>query len=292
MIIFKKTHDILDYILRKKQDKKTVGFIPTMGALHAGHISLIDRSKNENDLSVVSIFVNPTQFNNAVDFEKYPKTIEDDINKLEDAFCDVLFLPEIDEVYPDPEYRLVYDLGDLETILEGKYRPGHFQGVCQVVHRLLEIVKPDNLYLGQKDFQQSLVIKKMVELEGIVVKIHIIETMREEDGLAMSSRNLRLTPEQRKEANTIHEVLKWVKDEVKPGDLMLVKVQGSIYLTKHNFKVDYLEIADPEDLTVRHRWDGKKSYVILTAAYLGDIRLIDNLLVEEMSEEVTKDIQL
>ena len=280
MIIFKKTDDILAFILKKKAASKSIGFVPTMGALHAGHTSLIAKSKIENDLSVVSIFVNPTQFNNAKDFEKYPKTISDDIDKLEAASCDILFLPSVAEVYPDPNHRPVFDIGELAITLEGRYRPGHFQGVCQVVHRLLEIVNPDNLYLGQKDFQQCLVIKKMIETEGLPVKVHIAQTMREKDGLAMSSRNLRLTTEQRDAANTIFEVLQWVRDEVRPGDLMLVKVQASIFLTKHNFKVDYLEIADPHDLTVMHRWDGKQSYVILTAAYLGEIRLIDNLLVE------------
>lgn len=283
MIIFKKTDDILAFIIPKKGSGISIGFVPTMGALHQGHISLIENSKSENDLTVLSIYVNPRQFNNAADFAKYPKTIEEDINKLEAASCDILFLPDTDEIYPDLDHRPVYDIGDLEIILEGKYRPGHFQGVCQVVHRLLDIVSPDNLYLGQKDFQQCLVIKKMVEDHAIPVKVHITDTLREKDGLAMSSRNLRLSTAQRAVANTIHEVLQWVKDEVKPGDLMLVKVQGSVYLTKHGFKVDYLEIADPRDLTVMHRWDGKQSFVILTAAYLGDIRLIDNLLIEEKS---------
>ena len=283
MIIFKKTYDISAFILRKKKENQRIGFVPTMGALHTGHISLIEESKKENDLTVVSIFVNPTQFNNPADFEKYPKTIEDDINRLEAASCDVLFLPDTEEVYPDPTFKPLYDIGELEIILEGKYRPGHFQGVCQVVHRLLDIVSPHNLYLGQKDFQQCLVIKRMIEDNAIPVNVHIVETMREADGLAMSSRNLRLSNKQRGVANTIYEVLQWVKDEVKPGELMLTKVQGSVYLTKHNFKVDYLEIVHPEDLSIMYSWDGKKNYVILTAAYLGEIRLIDNLLVQENS---------
>lgn len=284
MIIFKKTYDILDFILNKKRDSITIGFVPTMGALHQGHISLVEESKAHNNLSVVSIFVNPKQFNNADDLARYPTTIEEDINRLEAASCDILFLPDTEEVYPDSNYKPVYDLGELEIALEGKYRPGHFQGVCQVVHRLLDIVKPDSLYLGQKDYQQCLVIKKMIGDLGIPVKVHVRDTIREDDGLAMSSRNKRLTPQQRDVANILHEVLLWVKDEVMPGDLMLVKIQGSVYLTKHGFKVDYLEIADPADLTVMHRWDGKQSYVIVTAAYLGDIRLIDNLLVEQKTD--------
>lgn len=280
MIIFKKTEDISAFIAKMKVETKTIGFVPTMGALHAGHLSLVEKSKTQNDVSVVSIFVNPKQFNNAADLAKYPKTIEEDINKLEAASCDILFLPDIAEIYPDTNYKPVYDLGDLEIILEGKYRPGHFQGVCQVVHRLLDIVRPENMYLGQKDFQQCLVIKKMIADYNMAVSVHVVDTMREQDGLAMSSRNLRLTPEQRAHANTIYEVLQWVKDEVKAGDLMLVKIQGSVYLTKHHFKVDYLEIANTTDLTPMHSWDGKQDFVILTAAYLGEIRLIDNLLVE------------
>lgn len=255
-----------------------------MGALHAGHISLIEKSKTQNDLSVVSIFVNPKQFNNAADFAKYPQTIEEDINKLEASSCDILFLPDTSEIYPDPNYMPSYDIGELEVILEGKYRPGHFQGVCEVVHRLLDIVRPDNLYLGQKDFQQCIVIKKMIADLAIPVSVHITDTMREKDGLAMSSRNLRLTPDQRAVANTIYEVLQWVEDEIKPGDITLIKVQGSVYLTKHNFKVDYLEIVNTNDLSIMHRWDGKQSFAILTAAYLGEIRLIDNLLVKQKSD--------
>lgn len=281
MIIFKRIEEIHDFISGQKAGHQTIGFVPTMGALHEGHISLVTKAKKENNVVVVSIYVNPTQFNNATDFQKYPKTIEEDINKLEAASCDILFLPDTNQIYPHQTIQRDYAIGDLEVTLEGKYRPGHFQGVCQVVHRLLDIVKPENLYLGQKDFQQCLVIKKMIKEEGLPVRVHIIETIREADGLAMSSRNLRLTVEQRQMANTLFEVLQWVRDEVKPGDLLLVKTQGSVYLTRHNFKVDYLEIADPDDLTVMHTWDGRKSFVILVAAALGDIRLIDNLLIEQ-----------
>jgi pantoate--beta-alanine ligase len=283
MIIFKKSEELLAFIIRKKNENKKVGFVPTMGALHDGHISLIASANSRNDLTVVSIFVNPTQFTNAADFEKYPKTIEEDINKLEAAECDVLFLPDVDEVYPNPIKQAVYEIGFLENILEGKFRPGHYQGVCQVVHRLLDIVRPDDLYLGQKDFQQCLVLKKMIRDADLPVSVHIVETMREKDGLAMSSRNLRLTDAQRKVANSIFKAMQKVKDDMEAGDLSQVKKLGARYLTEHDFKVDYLEIADPDDLTVMHSWDGKKSYVILAAAYLGDIRLIDNLLVEEKS---------
>ena len=185
-----------------------------MGALHSGHISLITNSKIQNQLTVSSIFVNPTQFNNAKDFEKYPITLEKDIDQLEKNGCNVLFLPPVEEIYTDGLNKLPhYNLGYLETVLEGKYRPGHFQGVCQVVHRLLNIVQPDYLYLGQKDYQQCMVIKKLIELTQLKINVVISNTLRENDGLAMSSRNMRLNEEERKLSVKIFETLSFIKKE-------------------------------------------------------------------------------
>ena len=280
MILFKKAADISHYLLQTSKLGNGIGFVPTMGALHQGHISLIGISKKENAITVCSIFVNPTQFNDAKDFEKYPNTIEKDIDALEKAGCDVLFLPSVSEMYPNgTQNAQSYNLGYLETVLEGKYRPGHFQGVCLVVHRLLTIIPADQLYLGQKDYQQCMVIKKLVELEKIKTTINICPTLRETSGLAMSSRNMRLSDIDKQQALTIFETLSYLKNNIKPGDLSELKQAALNNLTNAGFKVDYVEIADAGNLDIINHWDGNKKLVAVAAAFLGDVRLIDNLLL-------------
>jgi pantoate--beta-alanine ligase len=280
MILFKNITELSAYIAETKKNGNTIGFVPTMGALHNGHISLINNSKQSNSITVCSIFVNPTQFNQAKDFEKYPITIEKDIDLLEKNGCDVLFLPSAQEIYPDGTKNLPhYDLGYLETVLEGQYRPGHFQGVCQVVHRLLNFVQPHNLYLGQKDYQQCMVIKKLIELAHLKINVIICTTLRENDGLAMSSRNMRLNEQERKMAVKISETLSFLKKEIKPGYLQDLKERANQYLTAENFKVDYVEIAHADDLTIAENWDGKQKIVALAAAYLNEVRLIDNMIL-------------
>jgi pantoate--beta-alanine ligase len=280
MILFKKVTELVNYITKQKKSGHSIGFVPTMGALHSGHISLINNSKQANSITVGSIFVNPTQFNQAKDFEKYPITIEKDIDLLEKNGCDVLFLPSVQEIYPDGiTQQPHYNLGYLETVLEGKYRPGHFQGVCQVVHRLLNIVQPHNLYLGQKDYQQCMVIKKLIELLNLKISVIICTTLRENDGLAMSSRNMRLNEQERKMAVKISEALYFIKKEIKPGYLQDLKERATQYLTAANFKVDYVEIANADDLTIAENWDGKQKLVALAAAYLNEVRLIDNTVL-------------
>ena len=217
MILFKKAADINSYLQQHINLGKSIGFVPTMGALHQGHISLIGTSKIANGLTVCSIFVNPAQFNDAKDFNNYPSTIEKDIDALENAGCDVLFLPSVAEIYPSgTQNAKTYDLGYLETVLEGKYRPGHFQGVCLVVHRLLNIINANQLYLGQKDYQQCMVIKRLVELEEIKTNINICPTLRETSGLAMSSRNMRLSNKEKEHALKIFETLSYLKKNIKP----------------------------------------------------------------------------
>ncbi|MFT3907903.1 MAG: pantoate--beta-alanine ligase [Ferruginibacter sp.] len=278
MIIFKTVLQLEAFLEKQKALKKTIGFVPTMGALHMGHISLISASKKENDLTVCSIFVNPAQFNNPSDFEKYPITIESDIDMLEANGCDILLLPPVDEMYPPGITFPVYELGYLETVLEGEYRPGHYQGVCKIVDRLLTIVKPTILYLGQKDYQQCMVIKKMMELRNINAVIHIEKTIREKDGLAMSSRNARLNADERKLALKIFEALSFVKNELKTGGLGNIKQRAKTFLSDNGFKVDYIEITDA-NLQLLHEWDGKTPVVILVAAYLNEVRLIDNFVL-------------
>jgi pantoate--beta-alanine ligase len=282
MILFKKAIDLRNYLDIQRTQGKKYGFVPTMGALHEGHISLLDSSKNIDELTVCSIFVNPTQFNDPADFEKYPITLEKDIAMLESAGCDILFLPPVAEMYPKgTNPALHYDLGYLETILEGRYRPGHFQGVCMVVHRLLEIVKPDNLYIGQKDYQQCMVIKKLIDLIGLrnLVKLNISPTLRNADGLAMSSRNMRLNDEERKKATAIYQTLCYIKDKLNNGSLLQLKEKGTAMLTEKGFKVDYVEIADADNLQPVDHWDGKQKLVALAAAHLNQVRLIDNILL-------------
>ena len=282
MIIFKKKIDISNYIVNYKKTSGKIGFIPTMGALHKGHISLIEASKKTDTLTICSIFVNPTQFNNTADFEKYPVTIEKDIDMLEKAGCNVLFLPSVEEIYPaDSSTTLPYELGFIETVLDGKYRPGHFQGVCNVVQRLLDIVQPNTIYLGQKDYQQCIIIKKLTELIQSPTQIIICPTLRESDGLAMSSRNMRLTSVERIKAVRISEVLLFIKQEIKPGNLQDLKQRCINYLTNEGYNVDYVEIADATNLTLLQNWDGKTKLVALVAAFLNEVRLIDNRIVNE-----------
>ncbi|MET0461539.1 MAG: pantoate--beta-alanine ligase [Chitinophagaceae bacterium] len=282
MILFKRATALRNHLESLRKQGRKIGFAPTMGALHDGHISLLQASKKENDISVVSIFVNPTQFNDPTDFEKYPITIEKDIRLLEEAGCDILFLPSVEEIYPDGQMlKKKYELGYLESLLEAKFRPAHFQGVCQVVHRLLKIVIPDNLYMGQKDYQQCMVVKKLLEITGLenTVKLQISPTLREPGGLAMSSRNVRLSAEERAAAIAIFEALDGIRKGLKPGDTTSLKEQAFSALTEQGFRVDYVEIADANTLKPCEKWNGEDKLVALAAAFLGSVRLIDNLLL-------------
>jgi len=280
MLIFHHIADIRNYLNQKNSAGMNIGFVPTMGALHDGHLSLIQQSRKQTQLTVSSIFINPTQFNDPGDFAKYPVTIERDIELLIKAGCDVLFLPSANEIYPNGTAHLPhYDLGYLETVLEGKYRPGHFQGVCQVVHRLLEIVQPNELFLGQKDFQQCMVLKKLIKLTGLPISIQIIPTLRENDGLAMSSRNMRLTASERMTATAIYRSLLFMKEQLKPGHVLQLKEQVTDELTKGGFRVDYAELAKADTLELVNEWNGQDKLVALIAAYLNEVRLIDNMIL-------------
>lgn len=279
MIIFKKANQISDYIDRQKNKGKKIGFVPTMGALHNGHLHLIDTCRNSNDLTICSIFVNPTQFNNPDDLKNYPVTISKDVEELINHQCDVLFLPGVEEMYPETYVKRHYALGEIENKLEGYYRPGHFQGVCQAVDRLLEIVKPRNLYMGQKDYQQCMVISKLLQITGKekTVKLNIVSTIREADGLAMSSRNLRLDEKQRKLATSIFKELNFIKEHLQDHSLEELKKNASQHLIQKGFKVDYVEIANAEDLSTASNTLDK--LVVLAAATTGNIRLIDNIVL-------------
>lgn len=283
MILYKETKALKKEIDKIKKTGKKVGFVPTMGALHGGHISLINSSIQKSDCTVCSIFINPTQFNDAADFEKYPKTIENDISLLEKAGCNVLFVPAVAEIYPGNAIAAQhYDLGEIETTLEGKYRPGHFQGVCQVMQRLVEIVNPDSLFIGQKDYQQCIVIKQLLRLIGHTAKVNIEETLREETGLAMSSRNLRLTNEQKNDAAGIYKMLQYIKANY--GYLPISNLEKNVtgFLLTNGFnKVDYVSIADADTLKPASDSQNTRSVVALIAAFIGEVRLIDNIVLDK-----------
>ncbi len=281
MKVFKKIKDIQDYLQRQKEKKLNIGFVPTMGALHQGHLSLLEACKSSCDIAVVSIFVNPTQFNDKNDLEKYPRTIEKDMIALTSANCDVLFYPEAEEMYPPGEITRLYDLQSLENLFEGAHRPGHFQGVCQVVDKLFTIVRPQVVFFGQKDYQQCMVIKRLIEITPSFssIKMTIVPTMREPDGLAMSSRNVRLSEGEKQVAPTIYQTLLFVKEALKPGSLTPIKDAAALKLSEKGFTADYVDIADARTLDPVEEWDGQKPLVALIAAFLGPVRLIDNLVI-------------
>jgi pantoate--beta-alanine ligase len=279
MIIFKTARQLSGFLSSKQEKRLTVGFVPTMGALHPGHLSLIDEARKENDIVACSIFINPTQFNNKQDFQLYPVTIEKDIELLIRAGCDLLFLPAVEEIYPAAYAKKHYELGELESMLEGAFRPGHFQGVCEVVDRLLGILHPDKLYLGQKDFQQCMVISKLLSLSSMhkAIAVHIVPTMRETDGLAMSSRNLRLSETDRKKATAIHDTLQYLRENLHKETDKELETAAEKQLSSKGFEVDYVAIRDRDTLSAPKPG---KPRVGLVAASLSGIRLIDNLLLD------------
>ena len=281
MILFKTATSLREHLAKNASETHKIGFVPTMGALHNGHIELIRASKNQGLFTVCSIFVNPTQFNDPKDFAHYPVTMDNDLLQLANSGCDLVFLPTVAEIYPGgTEQKQVFDLGYLETILEGRYRPGHFQGVCQVVHRLLEIVCPHTLFLGQKDYQQCMVISKLLELSGLDTGIQIVPTLREPSGLALSSRNLRLSEKDKEAATAIYHSLQYLKQSVQTGPLDRYIEHAKAMLLQAGFeKIDYVAIADARSLTETANWDGNTPLVGLVAAFMGGIRLIDNMVL-------------
>ena len=279
LLILKTRASLRKYLDTKKQKGKQIGFVPTMGALHAGHLRLVSTSHQAGLFTVCSIFVNPTQFNDKKDFEKYPNTIEHDIRLLEEAGCDLLFLPGVEELYPDGLQQLeTYPLGRLEEVYEGKYRPGHFQGVSQVMRRLLESVQPDELFMGQKDYQQCMVVKKLIELLGMSIRFTAIPTVREDSGLAMSSRNLRLTEDNRSKASLVHATIEKLCSGLQEGELSDRLKSARQELSNEGFLIDYIDLADAANLEPVSVWNGKTPLVALAAVYLQEVRLIDNIL--------------
>lgn len=270
-------NEISDFSRSQKALGKKVGFVPTMGALHAGHISLIQAAKATCDVVIASVFVNPTQFNDPSDFERYPRVVEKDATMLEEAGCDVVFLPEVKDMYPDESSRLKIDFGYIETVLEGKHRPGHFSGVGMVVKRFFEIVQPDVAFFGKKDFQQVMIIRALVEKFSFPIQIVALETKREADGLAMSSRNLLLSETDRQIALHLSRVLREAKAEYSQMGVELTE-KSAIEKLNHieGLRLEYFSICNSKTLKpVLH--PESEPAVALVAAFVGKVRLIDNM---------------
>lgn len=281
MITYSTVAEIQDAIQDAQKNGKKVGFVPTLGALHNGHMSLIRLARDENDIVVCSIFVNPTQFNEKSDLDKYPRTLDADSKMLEQEHCDILFTPSIDEVYPEKNEIFDFSFDGLDTVMEGAHRPGHFQGVGQVVKRLLDIVTPDRLYMGQKDFQQFTLIAHMIKKLNINTELRIAPIIREEDGLAMSSRNVRLTPLNRKRAPLIYKTL---IDFLAHKDILSIAELKSIAMARFealdDFKPEYFSVVDGNTLMEIDSLDQTNYAVVCTAVWAGEIRLIDNLILK------------
>lgn len=265
-----------------RNSRKIIGLVPTMGALHEGHLALVEKAKDSTDFVVVSIFVNPTQFNNPEDFAKYPKTLENDFELLISKGVDAVFVPSNEEMYPK-QPKLSIDFGDLERTLEGAFRPGHFNGVGIVVSKLLNIVKPDQAFFGQKDLQQVAVIRRLVEDLSFDVKLVVVPTVRESDGLALSSRNLRLTEAQRKDALVLFRAMDFARKELLAGaDWLGVKAKAlSMFASVENARLEYFEWVDSQTFEPIERLSLGQASSICTACYIGEVRLIDNLSVND-----------
>lgn len=285
MKIFRRATDLQRYLSDLRTNNRSVGFVPTMGALHQGHLSLVERSRAENQVTVVSIFVNPTQFNNATDLKKYPRTPGKDIELLTTVGCEVVFLPTVEQVYPeDGSYQPApIDFGQLDKVMEGAMRPGHFAGVANVVQRLLELTLPDRLYMGQKDYQQAAIVRAMLNKRGIDVELIVGKTVREPDGLAMSSRNIRLLEQHRKMAPELHQILQDVKNSILAGEAPdQVTARASDLLDAiPGFRVEYVAIFDGHTLQPISNIHQAKIVVTALAVWAGDVRLIDNIIISE-----------
>ena len=273
---------IENIISQIKSTGVSIGFVPTMGALHLGHKSLLDRARLENDIVVCSIYVNPTQFNNPLDLAKYPVTLENDLLLLEKAGVDIAFLPHTDEIYPQGFQMLDINLGFLDEAMEGKFRPGHFLGVATVVKRLLDLVRPDNLYMGQKDFQQCAVVAFMIQKFQINVNLVVCPTIREKSGLALSSRNMRLDNDWKKRATSIFKALLYCQKNLGAIPLEVLKKKAHKIIDKAGLEIEYFEIVDGKTLLEINAPENHSFIAACCAAYAGEVRLIDNMVLKEL----------
>ncbi|WP_025763166.1 pantoate--beta-alanine ligase [Dyadobacter tibetensis] len=280
MHVFTTVSELQVHLKQARNQGQQIGLVPTMGALHQGHLSLISQALADNDLVVCSIFVNPTQFNNREDLAKYPRTEEQDLDLLRKAGCHIAFVPEVAEIYPVPS-QLRLDFGPLETVMEGKSRPGHFNGVGIVVSKLFHITLPDRAYFGQKDLQQVAIIKQLVEDLSFPIDLVVVPTLREPTGLALSSRNQRLSTIERQRAPLVFEQLSLARQHLEEG-MPIAGVSEALvayFASTADFRLDYFEVVDPKTLQPLERYNKSQEAALCIAIYLGSVRLIDNLLI-------------
>lgn len=277
--IFKRSEDLIHHVNEEKKKGCSIGFVPTMGALHQGHISLIEASAIQCDVTVCSIFVNPTQFNDKKDLETYPRNLGSDIKVLMDSSCDILFAPDVHEIYPhESGFVPSPELSWAGKVMEAAHRPGHYDGVMQVVYRLLDIVKPDVLFMGQKDYQQQLIIRQMIAAYEIKTKLVMVPTEREADGMALSSRNVKLDEESRIKATILSKTLHDIKSQLPHEDVNSLLEKGINQIADKGLEVEYLQVADQNTLKPLSKAHKGEKVVICVAARAGDVRLIDNVL--------------
>ncbi len=284
MKVFKEAQELQAYLGGYKEKGKEIGYVPTLGALHEGHMSLVRKSKKRSDITVVSIFVNPTQFNEKSDLAKYPRTYEADAKMLKEEGCEVLFYPSVETVYPDGmEHGPELDLKGMDSLLEGAFRPGHFDGVLQVVERLLRLVQPDQLYMGQKDFQQFTLIGHMIRQLQIPTELVVCPIKRESHGLAMSSRNVRLRPQERQDAAIIYKTLNYVHRKFKKDDAKACEAYAMNRFRKAGFRPEYFRIVDGISLLDVKHFTQSDYIVACTAVWIGEVRLIDNKILKKVN---------
>ncbi len=278
---YKTIYHLQNYLNKQKSLGKSIGFVPTMGALHDGHLTLIRESNKHSDITLCSIFVNPTQFNNTEDLDKYPRTVEKDLEMLKGENCDAVFFPSVNVMYPPEQDNSFHiDFGQLDKVMEGAHRPGHFAGVAQVLKRFLDIINPSTMYMGQKDYQQVAIVKELLKQIQSPTQLAMVTTVREKDGLAMSSRNVRLTAKERKIAPLISKTLFDAQSKINTHSIVNIKKEALKQLDIPEFTVEYFEIADGDSLQAINDINQCSSAVACTAVHLGKVRLIDNVILK------------
>lgn len=279
MQIFHDRRSLEVWVAQQKQSQHKIGFVPTMGALHEGHLSLIKKSKSQNDVTICSVFVNPTQFDNAADLEKYPRDIEKDADFLARNGCDAVFSPSVMDMYPGELSVTSFEFNGLENLMEGRFRKGHFDGVATIVSRFFELIQPDHAYFGEKDYQQLRIIQELVKQKNYPIEIVPMPIYREKSGLAMSSRNVRLTPEYLTAASEIYKLLNLIKDWQQDFSVTETIHMAEEFLIETDLKLEYIMICDEKTLNSISTWDEAHDIRAFVAVYAGNIRLIDNMKI-------------
>ncbi len=270
----------LDHYLKGLPEEKSIGFVPTMGALHSGHLSLLKKAAEKDDITVCSIFVNPTQFNEKSDYDAYPQVLDEDVALLKNINVDVVFAPTVQQIYPNGTERIpYYDIGFLDDVLEGKHRPGHFQGVCHIIDVFLKMIKPEHIYMGEKDFQQIAVVRKLIDLNSHQTELVPCATLREESGLAMSSRNTHLSKAGKEKAATFFKSLSYIKDGQHNKNFNALKQEAETMLRDNDFIPEYIALCEEATLKEILDFDPSKKMRLIGAAFIEGVRLIDNIAV-------------